>query len=283
MQSLYSYDTLKVLFNISTRYLLFTGAFYLFFYVLKNKKYWYSKIQQRYPVKQHIFREIKYSFITVLIFGAVIALTMLAGAKGLTLVYAPLNKYGYVYYLVSIVLMILLHDTYFYWTHRLMHWKPLFKWVHKTHHLSINPTPFAAYAFHPVEALVEVGIIPLIAFTIPHHGSAIALFGIYSLLLNVAGHLGYELFPKGFASHKIFKWHNTSTHHNMHHRLVKCNYGLYLNFWDRVMHTNHPGYEQSFNEVVEQREQGKTIRETLKESAKTNLIFSEPEKVLPEI
>jgi hypothetical protein len=42
MQSLYSYDTLKVLFNISTRYLLFTGSFYLFFYVSKKRKYWYS-------------------------------------------------------------------------------------------------------------------------------------------------------------------------------------------------------------------------------------------------
>ncbi|ASU36677.1 sterol desaturase family protein [Mucilaginibacter xinganensis] len=283
MQALYSYDTLNVLFNISIRYLLFTGLFYLFFYVWKNKKYWYSKIQQKYPDKQHIFREIKYSFFTVLIFGLIITLTIIAGAKGLTLVYAPINKYGYVYYFISILLMILLHDTYFYWTHRLMHWKPLFKYVHKTHHLSINPTPFAAYAFHPLEAVVEVSIIPLISFTIPHHASAIVVFGFYSLLLNVAGHLGYELFPKGFASHKIFKWHNTSTHHNMHHRLVKCNYGLYLNFWDRIMHTNHPEYEDSFNRIVEQREEGKIIRDQLKESKKTGLTFAGRDEALPEL
>lgn len=255
MQTLYSVDTLKVLLNISSRYLLFTGSFYLFFYVWKNKKYWQAKIQQKYPDKQHILREIKYSFFTVLIFGFVIVLTMIAGAKGLTLVYSPINKYGYLYYFISILLMIILHDTYFYWTHRAMHWKPLFKWVHKTHHLSINPTPFAAYAFHPLEAFVEVAIIPIIAFTIPHHISAITIFGVYSLLLNVAGHLGYELFPEGFASHRLFKWHNTSTHHNMHHRLVKCNYGLYFNFWDRIMHTNHPDYEDSFNKVVAQRKQ----------------------------
>jgi sterol desaturase/sphingolipid hydroxylase (fatty acid hydroxylase superfamily) len=258
MQTLYSIDTLKVLFNVSMRYLLFTGTFYLFFYVWRNKQYWYSKIQQRYPGKQHIFREIKYSFFTVLIFGFVIMLTIIAGMKGLTLVYSPINKYGYVYYFFSIILMILLHDTYFYWTHRLMHWKPLFKWVHKTHHLSTNPTPFAAYAFHPLEAFIEVGIIPIIAFTIPHHTSAITIFGLYSLLLNVMGHLGYELFPKGFASHRIFRWHNTSTHHNMHHRLVKCNYGLYFNFWDRVMHTNHPDYEESFDKVIKQRNQQET-------------------------
>lgn len=249
--------SLKVLFNMSSRYLMFAGSFYLFFYVWKNKKYWYAKIQQRYPEKKHVIREIINSFITIMIFGVVIMLMKWASKNGLTLVYEPINKHGYAYYFFSIILMIFMHDTYFYWTHRLMHWKPLFKWVHKTHHLSTNPTPFAAYAFHPVEALVEIGIIPLIVFTIPYHSSAVTIFSLYALLLNVMGHLGYELFPKGFASHKIFRWHNTSTHHNMHHRLVKCNYGLYFNFWDRVMKTNHPNYEKSFEDIVEKREREK--------------------------
>jgi len=260
-------ESLRVIFNIVSRYLLFTGSFYLVFYVWKNKRFWMAKIQQRYPEKKHIFNEIKYSFITMMIFGGVILLTIWAGRHGLTRVYAPLDKYGYVYYFFSILLMIVLHDTYFYWTHRAMHWKPLFKVMHKTHHLSVNPTPFAAYAFHPLEALVEIGIIPLIAFTIPHHASAITVFSLYALLLNVLGHLGYELFPKGFASHWLFKWHNTSTHHNMHHRLVKCNYGLYFNFWDRVMRTNHPGYEDSFEEVVKQRQQTATVVAENPESA----------------
>src|SRR3954471_10412406 len=119
MQSLLSFDALKLLLNIAVRYLLFTGSFYLVFYVWKNKRYWASKIQQRYPEKQHIFREIRYSFFTVLIFGAIIMLTIIAGMKGWTLVYTPFDKYGYFYYFSSIVLMIILHDTYFYWTHRL--------------------------------------------------------------------------------------------------------------------------------------------------------------------
>jgi sterol desaturase/sphingolipid hydroxylase (fatty acid hydroxylase superfamily) len=250
-------ESLTILFNLTVRYLLFAGSLYLFFYVWKNERYWRSKIQQRCPENKHVFREIGYSVITICIFGAVILSTIWAGKHGLTRVYPHISQHGSIYYILSIVLMIVLHDTYFYWTHRAMHWKPLFKWVHKTHHLSNNPTPFAAYAFHPAEAFVEVGIIPLIAFTIPHHPTAITIFGIYSLALNVVGHLGYELFPKGFASHFLFKWHNTSTHHNMHHRLVKCNYGLYFNFWDRVMGTNHPDYEKSFDEVIEQRQQAK--------------------------
>jgi len=249
-------DSLKTMLRMAIWYPLYAGSFYLFFYVWRNKKYWYAKIQQQYPGKEHIIREIKYSLSTVLIFAVMVSLVVWGRKNGLTRFYEPMDKYGYTYYFFSIALMIFLHDTYFYWTHRLLHWKPLFKRVHKIHHLSVNPTPFAAYAFHPVEAIIEVSIIPLIAVTIPYDRSAFVIFAVYSLSLNVAGHLGYELFPKGFATHKLFKWHNTSTHHNMHHRLTKCNYGLYFNFWDRIMHTNHPHYEESFNEVVEKREQG---------------------------
>ncbi|MDN3581640.1 sterol desaturase family protein [Mucilaginibacter flavus] len=243
----------NVLLRLALRYLLFAGSFYLVFYVWKNKAIWRAKIQQRYPENKHVIREIVTSFFTIIIFGLVIMAVIMASKAGLTRIYPGISDHGYGYFVLSIVLMILMHDTYFYWTHRAMHWKPLFKLVHKTHHLSTNPTPFAAYAFHPLEAIVEIGIVPLIAFTIPYHGLALTIFSLYSLLLNVTGHLGFELFPKGFTIHKIFKWHNTSTHHNMHHRLVKCNYGLYFNIWDRLMGTNHPDYEKSFEAVVEKR------------------------------
>ncbi len=254
-------DTFGISFLLSVRFFLFAGAIFLFLYVWKRKKYWYAKIQQRYPGNKYIFHEIKYSFLTVLIFGIVIVQVMWASKTRLTLVYYPIDKHGYPYYFLSIILMIVLHDAYFYWTHRFLHWKPVFRMVHKVHHHSINPTPFSSYCFHPFEALIEIGIVPLIVFTIPYHVSALAVFTIYTLVLNVVGHTGYEFFPKGFASHKIWKWHNTPTHHNMHHKFTKCNYGLYFNFWDRVMKTNHAKYEEYFEGVVAQREPAKITDE----------------------
>jgi len=254
-------DAVTVLLKLTLRYLTFTGLAYLFFYVWRHKRFWGAKIQQRYPATKHIIREIIYSVSTILIFGVVIMATTWAGYHGYTRDYKDINQYGWLYYFFSIGLMIVAHDTYFYWTHRLMHWKPVFRVVHKVHHLSLNPTPFAAYAFHPIEAVIEISIIPLVAFTIPHHTTAIVIFSLYSLFMNVSGHLGYEFFPKGFASHWLFKWHNTATHHNMHHRLIKCNYGLYFNVWDRLMKTNHPTYEESFDHVIEVREQAKLERE----------------------
>ncbi len=242
-------------------YFLAAGVLYMFFYVWKKKKYWHAKIQRRYAENKNTIRDITYSFSTTVIFGIVIILVIWSIKHGHTLVYNPIDKYGYTWYFLSILLIIIIHDTYFYWTHRFLHWKLIFKWSHKTHHLAHNPTPFSAYAFHPVEALINAPGIPLAAFIIPVHISAIFIATFYQLLINVGAHNGYEFFPKGFTTHKIFKWHNTAPHHNMHHKFAKCNYGLYFNFWDRVMKTNHAKYEEYFEGVIAQREHSKIADE----------------------
>jgi Delta7-sterol 5-desaturase len=36
----------------------------------------------------------------------------------------------------------------------------------------------------------------------------------------------------------------------MHHEKFRGNYGLYFNFWDRLMRTNHEDYESRFREVT---------------------------------
>lgn len=272
------FDTLSVSFTLSLEYLLFAGTIFLFFYVWKKRKYWYLKIQQKFPGKKNVWHEIKYSFFTVLIFGVVILQVGWATKERITLVYYPIDKYGYPYYVFSIILMIFLHDAYYYWTHRLLHWKKIFKYVHRIHHMSLNPTPFSAYALHPVEALIDVGIIPLIVFTIPYHVSAITIFSAYTLLLNVMGHLGFEFFPTGFTKHKIFRWHNTPTHHNMHHTHVKYNYSIYFNLWDRLMKTNHPRYDETFEKVVEQR---KRLKATQNDAAITEMpVIERPKKLI---
>ena len=55
----------------------------------------------------------------------------------------------------SIGIAIVVHDTWFYWTHRLMHHRRLFKLFHRVHHESTNPTPWAAYCFAPLEAMAQ--------------------------------------------------------------------------------------------------------------------------------
>lgn len=234
---------------ISLRYFLFAAPLFLIFYIWKKQEFFKFKIQQKYPENKHIIREMCYSLLSLSIFSAVATLMFILRKHGYTKMYLNFSDHSIGYFIFSVVAFILIHDTYFYWTHRAMHWKKIYRYVHKVHHMSTDPTPWAAFAFHPLEAIVEVGILPLMVFLIPLNPWAIFCWVMYQSGMNVLGHLGFELFPSGFVSGAISKWHNTSTHHNMHHKYVNCNYGLYYNFWDRILNTNHAHYAHEFEKI----------------------------------
>lgn len=222
---------------IFLRYFILAGVGYLIFYTWKQSSFSSLKIQKRVPSVKIILKEISYSIITLIIYCVTSWAIFTLKKSGLTKIYLDIHQYSYGYFILSVIIMVMLHDTYFYWTHRFMHSPTIFKIVHKTHHLSYNPTPWAAFSFHPLEAILSVGIIPVIVFTIPCHPFALFSFLTFMTIINVMGHLGYEIFPKGFINSSIGKWQNTSTNHNIHHQKSNSNFGLYFTFWDRVMGT----------------------------------------------
>jgi len=242
--------------KIGTRYFLVAGLFFLLFYVLLYKKVRYKKIQQRLPRQQDYLREIGYSILTIFIFALVPLTVLHVPAVGIhTTFYTHIETHGWLYFFLAFPLMLLLHDTYFYWTHRAMHHKKLFRILHLVHHKSVNPSPWAAYAFHPLEAVVEAGIFAVFLFTIPIHPLHLLLFFFFMIVYNVYGHLGYELYPAGFNKHWLGKWINTSVNHNQHHQYFKGNYGLYFTLWDRLMGTIRKDYDQRFDEVTRKQKQ----------------------------
>jgi Delta7-sterol 5-desaturase len=236
-----------ILRTIADRYFVIAGIAFLLFYVLFKRKLAQRKIQQRFPKNKDIAREIIYSVTTMIIF-AFIPLMLLynPSVAKYTTFYKDIHAHSMLYFWLAFPLMFVMHDTYFYWTHRLMHHPKLFRWFHLVHHQSVNPSPWAAYAFHPLEAIVEIGIYPVFLFTIPMHSLHFFLFFLLSLIYNVYGHLGYELYPKGFSRNVIGRWINTSVSHNQHHQYFKGNYGLYFLFWDRVMGTIREDYDERF-------------------------------------
>lgn len=234
---------------LTLRYFIFAGIAYGIFWIWKRDVWQYKRTQMDYPDKSKIIYEVKYSLITMTVFATVGLFIFLMKKNGYTYIYNNISERGTGYFIFSVIIAILIHDTYFYWAHRLMHHKLLFKYVHKVHHNSTNPSPWAAFSFHPTESILEALIVPMLVFIMPIHPLAILAFLLYMTLMNVLGHLGFELYPKGFTTHWFGKWNNTATHHNMHHKFFNCNYGLYFNFWDRVMGTNHPKYTDTFEEV----------------------------------
>ncbi len=217
------------------------GGFLVFHVVLKR---WLAarRIQARDAPATAMRRDVLYSLSSVVIFALVGVLTHQMVVHGWTKIYLRADRYGWGYFWCSLGIMILVHDTWFYWTHRLMHARWLFPIMHRVHHLSHTPTPWSALAFHPTEAVVQAIIFPLAALVLPLHPLVALLWLTYMIVINVWGHLGYELLPAGFRRHWLFRWHNTTTHHDMHHRHVNGNYSLYFNFWDRVMGTNRHDY-----------------------------------------
>ncbi len=236
---------LREAYHIVSRYFIFAGSAFVLFYILLKKPMWFRKVQKKLPKLNDYGRDVIYSLITVTIF-ATVGLLVFFWWKPYTNIYSSIEDYGLSYYAFTYVWMFFLHDAYFYWMHRWMHQPKLFKYIHLVHHKSTNPSPWTAYAFHPLEAVLEVGILPLIAFTLPVHHSAVGFFFLFQIIYNVYGHLGFELYPRGFNKHWLGRWVNTSVAHNLHHKGFTGNYGLYTLIWDRLCGTLREDYDTTF-------------------------------------
>ena len=236
--------------DLALRYLVFAGLGWLLGYVLFRNRWMHRKIIGRLPRSADMRREIGYSLVTLVIFGMVAAATLVASRRGWTQMYWNVGDRGWGWFWGSIACTIVLHDAYFYWTHRLMHHPRLFRAFHRAHHLSTNPSPWAAYAFAPLEAVVEAGIFPVAVLALPLHPLAFGLFMLWQISFNVAGHAGYEYHPRWMMDTPLGWLLNTPTNHIMHHETMRGNFGLYFNVWDRLMGTNHPEYEGRFREVT---------------------------------
>ena len=171
-------------------------------------------------------------------------------ANGWTLIYTDFADYGWFYGAFSLALTIVLHDAYFYWTHRLMHHPRLFERFHRLHHESHSPSPWAAYAFAPVEAVIQAMFLTILILILPLHVTVIYLFMLHMIVRNVIGHSGFELFPRGMPAHAVLGVLTTNTHHDLHHSSMGSNYGLYFTWWDRLAGTEHPNYREAFDRVT---------------------------------
>lgn len=235
------------------RYFLVAGIAFLLMYKVYARKFVSNKIQQRSALPSDFKREILHS---VLSNGIMVVETLpfyFPPLSKYTLQYSSVAVHGWGYLFLSVGIALIIHDTYFYWMHRLVHHPRIFPYVHLLHHRSTNPSPWAAYAFHAWEALAEGFILVILLFILPLHSLAIFLFILSSFAINVYGHLGYEIMPRRFRHHFLFGILNTSVYHNLHHSKFKGNYGLYFRFWDRVMGTEHPDYIRLYDAVQARR------------------------------
>jgi Delta7-sterol 5-desaturase len=217
---------------VALRYLVTSGAFA-----------WWG--QRRYPrlhedLRPQIRREIGWSLLSAGIYGLPAGLVAWGWRQhGWTLIYTDANAYPLWWLPVSGLLCLFAHDTWFYWTHRLMHLPALFRTIHAVHHASRPPTAWAAMSFHPWEALTGAFVIPALVFVLPLHIGVVAAVLAVMTVMGTTNHMGWELFPARLVHGRAGNWLITATHHQLHHDSYRCNYGLYFRFWDRLCGTDH--------------------------------------------
>jgi sterol desaturase/sphingolipid hydroxylase (fatty acid hydroxylase superfamily) len=167
-------------------------------------------------------------------------------AQGYVKLYEDIHAFEWYYIPLSFAALIVFEDFWFYWVHRTMHHKWLYKWVHASHHVSVDSTPFTQNAFHFVEGLVVAlgGFIPL--FFVPTWSGVYLAYYLFGAFVNIVAHSGYEFYPMWTLS-----WKTTATHHNMHHQHFDGNYGTHFTFWDKIMGTEFKDYEARFMEIKE--------------------------------
>lgn len=244
--------SLGLLINLS-RYLFIAGIPFLILYKFFPERFKRSQLQKTISNKADFKRDFAYSFQTTLVFTLVGYLFLYTPLKEYTKLYEKINDYPLWWMPVSILIALIFNDTYFYWIHRLVHHPRLFKLMHVVHHKSTKPSPLSSYSFNLLESILHSLIAPITMFIIPIHPLSVVIFAIVTSIINVYGHLGFEISPKWLRKSFLFKIVNTSVHHNLHHEKFHGNYGLYFRFWDKLLKTEDPNYVARYDAIQKNR------------------------------
>jgi sterol desaturase/sphingolipid hydroxylase (fatty acid hydroxylase superfamily) len=216
---------------VGGRYLLVSGGFA-----------WITRLRlpELYSGRtKQIRKEIGWSLASAAIYGLPAGLLAWGWQEhGWTRIYLDAREYPLWWLPLSIFAYLLLHDCWFYWTHRWMHRPMLFRAAHAVHHASKPPTAWAAMSFHPIEAVTGAVVIPVLVLLIPIHAGALLVVLAIMTFMGVTNHMGWEIFPRRLVHGPAGKWLITASHHERHHREYRCNYGLYFRFWDRLCGTD---------------------------------------------
>ncbi len=233
-----------------TRYAIFAIGVWLVLWIALAPLLRGRKIREDSPPAKQMRLEFLVSLRSIAIFSTIGLFTFLTERAGLLPGPAIAASWGPLWFWASLALIIVAHDAYFYWCHRLMHHPRLFRRFHRRHHKSHNPSPFTAYSFDLAEAAAMASFVPLWMLIVPTEWPVIGLFMLHQIVRNTLGHAGYELMPARSDGRPMFDLLTTTTHHDLHHAQAGWNYGLYFTWWDRLMGTEHPEYHARFAAAV---------------------------------
>ncbi|RKO91353.1 hypothetical protein BDK51DRAFT_21701 [Blyttiomyces helicus] len=199
----------------------------IFYFIFATLSYFllFDRSLETHPkfLKNQIKKEIALSVSSFPITAAVTVPWFLGEVRGYSKLYYDVADRGWPYLIGSIVAFVLFTDFFIYWIHRWEHHPMLYSWLHKPHHAWKISTPFASFAFHPLDGYFQS--IPYHAFVylFPMHAGfylgAFVLVQIWTISIHDGAY---------FTSHP---WINSAAHHTIHHLEFNYNYGQYFTLW----------------------------------------------------
>jgi len=144
------------------------------------------------------------------------------------------------------------YDMLFYWSHRLMHHKNLYKHCHKIHHQFHTPIGPASSHHHPIEGVIQTfnWYLPIAfaGFLNRHSGglhiATLFYYHCFRWIETVDAHCGYE-FP--FSPFHLLPIFGGARMHDYHHRAFDGCYGASM-IWDRLCGTDKGFWQEVWDE-----------------------------------
>jgi len=148
--------------------------------------------------------------------------------------------------LPSVVFCYFVEDFYFYWIHRLLHWGPFYKYIHKVHHEHAAPFGIAGEYAHPIETVfLGIGTIlgPLI---LRAHLLTLWVWLFFRVWQVIDCHSGYN-FP--WSVNRFVPFWGGAEFHDFHHMAFVGNFASTFKIWDKIFGTDDKYYQWKAKEA----------------------------------
>ena len=162
-------------------------------------------------------------------------------------------------YAVALLLAVIpIREIHFYWTHRLTHWKPIYRSAHYIHHKNINVGPWSGLSMHPIEHLIYLSGI-LIHWVIPSHPIHAIFHIMHAGVAPATGHTGFQkaVIRKADESKVERAIRMEAYEHYLHHRHFTVNFGNAVIPLDKWFGTFHDGTPEAQRQMLARRGQKK--------------------------
>ncbi len=137
----------------------------------------------------------------------------------------------------EVLVYLVAFEVYFYALHRLLHVRGLYRRIHVVHHRALSPSALGGLTFHPVEALLILGFLPLAMLLLPIHLASLAAVSAFLSGSILLAHSEVAWFPGWWAQVPVLNWYVTPGVHARHHDRGDCNFSATLSICDRVCGT----------------------------------------------